>query len=53
MVEKKVMAFSIERVEELLRSVIQNELTLIIVLGYVFGAVVGAMTFGLARALGL
>ena len=53
MVEKKVMAFSIERVEELLRSVIQNELTLIIVLGYVFGAVVGAMTFGLSRAIGL
>ena len=53
MVEKKVMAFSIERVEELLRSVIQNELTLIIVLGYVFGAVVGVMTFGLSVALGL
>ena len=53
MVEKKVMAFSIERVEELLRSVIQNELTLIIVLGYVFGAIIGMMTFGLSRALGL
>ncbi|HUR91884.1 MAG TPA: DUF445 family protein [Gemmatimonadaceae bacterium] len=53
MVEKKVMAFSIERVEELLRSVIQNELTLIVVLGYVFGAVVGVMTFGLSVALGL
>lgn len=53
MVEKKVMAFSIERVEELLRSVIQNELTLIIVLGYVFGAVVGVMTFGVSVAVGL
>src|SRR5687768_4017619 len=53
MVEKKVMAFSIERVEELLRSVIQNELTLIIVLGYVFGAVIGVMTFGLSRLIGL
>ena len=53
MVEKKVMAFSVARVEDLLRSVIQNELTLIIVLGYVFGAVVGAMTYGISRAIGL
>lgn len=51
MVEKKVMAFSIQRVEELLRSVIQNELRMIVVLGYVFGAIVGAMTFGVSRAL--
>lgn len=53
MVEKKVNAFSIERVEDLLRSVIQNELTLIVVLGYVFGAVVGLITFGVSQALGL
>ncbi len=53
MVEKKVNAFSIERVEDLLRSVIQNELTLIVMLGYVFGAVVGLITFGASRALGL
>ncbi len=53
MVERKVMAFSIERVEELLRSVIQNELRMIVVLGYVFGAVVGVITFGLSRAIGL
>lgn len=53
MVEKKVRAFSIERVEELLRGVIQNELTLIVVLGYVFGAIVGVLTFGISQALGL
>lgn len=51
MVERKVLAFSVERVEELLRTVIDKELKLIIVSGYVLGALVGAATFFLPRLL--
>ena len=53
MVERKVMAFSVERVEEILRGVIQNELNLIIVTGYVLGGLIGVCTFGLQKLLGL
>lgn len=53
MVERKVMAFSTDRVEEILRSVIDNELRLIITIGYVLGALVGVMTFGLSKLIGL
>ncbi|HYN80734.1 MAG TPA: DUF445 family protein [Gemmatimonadaceae bacterium] len=53
MVERKVMAFSVDRLEEILRSVIQNELRMIIVIGYVLGAFVGLGTFGLSRLIGL
>jgi uncharacterized membrane protein YheB (UPF0754 family) len=49
MVERKVMAFSVERVEEILRTVIQNELNLIITTGYVLGGLIGVCTFFLQR----
>lgn len=45
MVEQKVMRFSTERMEELIRNVTQKELTLIVQLGYVLGALVGAAAF--------
>ena len=53
MVERKVMAFSVDRVEEILRSVINNELRLIIITGYVLGGVIGLGTFFLSRLIGL
>jgi uncharacterized membrane protein YheB (UPF0754 family) len=53
MVERKVNTFSVERVEELLRAVIDKELKLIIGAGYVLGAVVGVFTFLLSRFMGL
>ena len=53
MVERKVMAFSVDRVEEILKTVIGNELRLIITIGYVLGAVVGVCTFGLSKLLGI
>jgi uncharacterized membrane protein YheB (UPF0754 family) len=51
MVERKVMAFSVERVEEILRMVIDKELRMIIISGYLLGALVGAVSFGLQRLL--
>jgi uncharacterized membrane protein YheB (UPF0754 family) len=51
-VERKVMAFSTDRVEEILRGVLENELRLIISIGYVLGAVVGLLTFAVSQALG-
>ena len=51
MVERKVLAFSVERVEELLRTVIDKELKLIIVSGYVLGSLVGAVTYFIPRLL--
>ena len=51
MVERKVLAFSVERVEELLRTVIDRELKMIIVSGYVLGSIVGFFTYFLARLL--
>jgi uncharacterized membrane protein YheB (UPF0754 family) len=53
MVERKVMAFSVDRVEEILRSVINNELRMIIITGYVLGGVIGVGTFFLSRLIGL
>lgn len=53
MVERKVMAFSVERVEEILLMVIEKELRLIIISGYVLGALVGAVSFGVRRLIGL
>jgi uncharacterized membrane protein YheB (UPF0754 family) len=50
-VERKVMAFSTDRVEEILRGVLENELRLIISIGYVLGAFVGLITFAVSRAL--
>ncbi|MBI1967590.1 MAG: DUF445 family protein [Gemmatimonadetes bacterium] len=45
MVEQKVLGFSVERMEDLIRRVTERELTLIVRLGYVLGAVVGAIAF--------
>lgn len=53
MVERKVMAFSVERVEEILLMVIEKELRMIIIAGYVLGALVGAASFGLQKLAGL
>lgn len=53
MVERKVMAFSVDRLEEILRAVIQNELKMIIIIGYVLGAFIGLGTFALSRLIGL
>lgn len=53
MVERKVMAFSVERVEEILLMVIEKELRMIIIAGYVLGALVGAASFGLQKLVGL
>jgi uncharacterized membrane protein YheB (UPF0754 family) len=53
MVERKVMAFSVDRVEEILRSVINNELRMIITTGYVLGGLIGVCTFFLGRLVGL
>jgi uncharacterized membrane protein YheB (UPF0754 family) len=52
MVERKVMAFSVERVEEILLMVIEKELRMIIIAGYVLGALVGAVSFGVQRLVG-
>lgn len=53
MVERKVMAFSVDRVEEILRSVIDNELRMIIITGYVLGGLIGLGTFLISRVIGL
>ena len=52
LVEQKVLGFSVERMEELIRTVTQRELTLIVQLGYVLGAIVGLLAFGLNRLIG-
>lgn len=53
MVERKVMAFSVERVEEILLMVIEKELRMIIISGYVLGALVGVVSFGVQKLIGL
>ena len=45
MVEQKVLGFSTERIEEIVRNVTQKELDLIVTLGYVLGALVGVLAF--------
>ncbi|HVF40102.1 MAG TPA: DUF445 family protein [Gemmatimonadaceae bacterium] len=52
MVERKILTFSVERVEELLRSVIDKELKMIIAAGYILGAFVGLLTFAVSRLAG-
>jgi len=47
MVEQKVLGFSTQRMEEIIRNVTQRELTLIVRLGYVLGALVGLVAFGM------
>jgi len=49
MVERKVLGFSTHRIEEIIRSVTQKELNLIVNLGYVLGAVIGILTFTISR----
>jgi len=46
MVEQKVRGFSTQRMEEIVRNVTQRELDLIVRLGYVLGALVGLVAFG-------
>jgi len=45
MVERKVLGFSTQRMEEIVRNVTQRELDLIVRLGYVLGGVVGLVAF--------
>jgi uncharacterized membrane protein YheB (UPF0754 family) len=45
MVEQKVLGFSIQRMEEIVRGVTQRELNLIVRLGYLLGGIVGAAAF--------
>ncbi|MCA9761998.1 MAG: DUF445 family protein [Gemmatimonadetes bacterium] len=52
MVEEKVLGFSTEKMEEIVRRVTQKELDLIVKLGYVLGAMVGLLAFGVNQLLG-
>jgi len=45
MVEEKVLGFSLERIEQIVRAASQRELDVIIRLGYLLGAGVGAMAY--------
>ncbi len=49
MVERKVLGFSTQRVEDLVRGVTQRELNLIVQLGYVLGAAIGAAQFAVEQ----
>ena len=51
MVERKVLGFSTQRVEDLVRGVTQRELNLIVQLGYVLGGVIGAAQFAVETLL--
>ena len=51
-VEEKVLVFPPERLEELVRGVIERELVLIVRMGYVLGAVVGLALVGVTALLG-
>ncbi len=48
MVEQKVLSFSLHRIEEIVRRTTQRELDVIVRLGFVLGAVVGAAAFGVS-----
>ena len=48
MVEEKVLGFSLDRIEKIVRNTTQRELDLIIKLGYVPGAVVGAVAYAVS-----
>jgi uncharacterized membrane-anchored protein YjiN (DUF445 family) len=52
MVEQKVLGFSTQRMEEIVRTVTERELKLIVRLGYVLGAMVGILAFALNQFLG-
>jgi len=47
MVEQKVLGFSTRRMEEIIRNVTQKELDLIVRLGYLLGAIVGVVAWGI------
>jgi uncharacterized membrane protein YheB (UPF0754 family) len=51
MVEQKVLGFSTRRMEEIIRNVTQKELDLIVRLGYLLGAIVGAVAWGINQLL--
>jgi uncharacterized membrane protein YheB (UPF0754 family) len=51
MVEEKVLSFSLKRIEEIVRATSQRELDVIIRLGYVLGAIVGAAAYGVSLVL--
>ncbi len=53
MVERKVLAFSFERLEELIRGVINRELRLIILIGYILGGLIAVIGFSLSRLAGM
>ncbi len=53
MVERKVLAFSFERLEELIRGVINRELRLIIFIGYVLGGLIAVIGFSISRLAGM
>jgi len=53
MVEQKVMGFSLDRIEEIVRATTQRELDIIVRLGFVLGGVVGIVAFGVGRLLNL
>jgi uncharacterized membrane protein YheB (UPF0754 family) len=46
MVEQKVLGFSLDRIEEIVRQTTQRELDLIVRLGFVLGGLVGVAAFG-------
>lgn len=46
MVEQKVLGFSVARMEEMIKRVTERELRLIVRLGYVLGAIVGLVVWG-------
>jgi uncharacterized membrane protein YheB (UPF0754 family) len=45
MVEEKVLGFSLERIEQIVRATTQRELDIIVRLGYVLGAIVGTTAY--------
>jgi uncharacterized membrane-anchored protein YjiN (DUF445 family) len=52
MVEKKVLGFSTERMEKIVRGVTQRELTWIVRFGYMLGAMIGLVAFLANQLLG-
>jgi uncharacterized membrane protein YheB (UPF0754 family) len=50
-VEQKVLGFSVQRMEEIVRATTQRELDLIVRLGYVLGAMVGLLAWGVSLLL--
>jgi uncharacterized membrane protein YheB (UPF0754 family) len=51
MVEHKVLGFSLERIEQIVRATSQRELNVIVRLGYLLGAIVGAIAYSVSLIL--